>query len=150
MEEHEKIAEDVEEEEDEFEYGDDDSEGSEDSDEPGVNWARVNGEWVDVNQGDKYYIPEFDEEAHAFWVMRNTFERLESGEEVAAAPEKVAERPIASYKSRRIIRRGQDGRTIVQVQIEPVFETALSTYRRANKVQFRIEETDDADGYLSA
>lgn len=150
MEEHEKIAEEAEEEEDEFEYDDNSSEGSDDSDEPGVNWARVNGEWVDVNQGDKYFIPEFDLEAHAFWVMRNTFERLESGEGVAATEEKVAERPIASYKTKRIIRRGQDGRTVVEVQIQPVYETALSMYRRANKVQFRIEEEDDADGYLSA
>ena len=151
MEEHEKIAEDADDEESEFEYDDEGSEGSDESDDvPATNWARVNGHWVEVNEGDKYHIPEFDLEAHAFWVMRNTFEMLESGQEVSVSTEKVPERPIASYKSKRIIRRGQDGRTVVEVQIQPVYETALSMYRRANKVQFRIEEDDDADGYLSA
>jgi hypothetical protein len=154
MEEHEKIAEDVEEEEDEFEYDDDEgSEGSEDSDEPGLNWAQVNGHWVEVNEGDKYHIPEFNAENHAFWAMRNMFESLESGEEISAPAEKMASRPIVSYRSKRIIRRGQNGRTIIERHEVPVYETALSNYRRANKVQFRVEESredEDDDGYLSA
>lgn len=152
MEEHEKIAEDVEEDEEEDYESEYDSEEEEsDYDElEEVNVARVNGRWRELDESHKMFIPKFDPEAHAFWVLRTTFEKLESGEQFVTPTEKVEERPILSYKTKRIIRRVGDGRTLMEVQMKPVFETLANVYKRTNKVQFRVEEEKDDEGYLSA
>ncbi len=93
MEEKERIAEDVEEDdEDDDEWVDegedeDDGEDGEDDEEgreiPSLHWRRIGpGHWVVVKN--VLRIPTYDEEAHALWVMRKTFEMLEDGKSVEA------------------------------------------------------------------
>ena len=58
----------------------------------GEQWVRVGaGRWITIRRREQVQqplaIPEYDEEAHAFWVFRKTMEILESGEELAAQKE---------------------------------------------------------------
>lgn len=91
MEEKERIREDAEEdEEDEEEWVDDEEDEDEDDEEESVDdnasllWQRVApGRWRIVKN--PLRIPEFNEEDHALWVMRKTFEMAEDGASIEAA-----------------------------------------------------------------
>lgn len=110
MEEKERIAEDAEgDEESEEEWDDDgDDEDDEEDDDGEENdnrslfWRRIGpGHWVVVKN--PLQIPEFDEEAHALWVMRKTFEMAEDSGSVEAGgvqPQLGAMDDIASLKER--------------------------------------------------
>ncbi len=90
MEEKERIHEDAEEdEEDEEDWVDDeeedeDDEEDEEDDNASLVWRRVGpGHWLITKNPLK--IPEFNEEDHALWVMRKTFEMAEDGASIEAA-----------------------------------------------------------------
>ena len=89
--EHERINEDLEEDES-TEYEEDSEEGDARDEDMGEQWVRVGtGRWITIRQRQQRQeplaIPEYNEEAHALWVFRKTMEMLESGEELGAQKE---------------------------------------------------------------
>jgi len=78
-------VEDEDEEDDESEYSEDSEESDENSvmDREFLQFERDNEE---AAQRAAAGIPEFDEAAHALWVMRTTFERLDDGVSIDSAP----------------------------------------------------------------
>ena len=87
--EHERIEEDKEQDEDSEE--DDDSLEDEEEDE-GDDWVRgSSGNWITIRRRNRgagvLDIPEYDDEAHAFWVFRRTMEMMESGAEITVNKE---------------------------------------------------------------
>ncbi len=149
MNEDEKIAEDQghDDEEEEYDYSDDEEDDDEESvaTEEVLNWSRVNGRWTVVPEGDKLYIPEYDPQSHALWVMRSTFERLETGEPFEAKEEKVEPRAIRKWRQKRNIVSLPDGRVRIEIRASPVYETLRDVYERRNKLEARL----NCDGYES-
>jgi hypothetical protein len=87
--EHERIEEDKEQDEDDDNEDDDESVDEEDD---GEQWVRASsGHWITIRQRNRSAgildIPEYDDEAHAFWVFRKTMEMMESGVEITVQKE---------------------------------------------------------------
>lgn len=85
MDEKERIAEPVEddEEEDDEEWDGEEEEDDEEDDDRTLHWRRV-GENRWIVEKNPLVIPHYDEEAHALWVMRKTFEMAEDGASISA------------------------------------------------------------------
>jgi hypothetical protein len=86
--EHERIEEDKEEDD----ASEDDDEDDDSVESEGEQWVRASdGHWITIRQRNRRAgildIPEYDGEAHAFWVFRKTMEMMESGLELTVQKE---------------------------------------------------------------
>jgi hypothetical protein len=130
MEGNERIQEDVEEEEEDDDYEEEDEEEEEDDDDEeagprNTRWRRVGaGHWIIVENS--LNIPEFDEQDHALWVMRKTFEMVDHGESIEARGVEVK---LASFDTLQSLSMRQEG-------ILPYEHDAPPTYERERSNSF--------------
>jgi len=94
----ERIAEDTKEDE---ESEDEDYDADDDEDLDDEQRALYSHWRHEVDMTNKMPIPQFDEEANALWAMRQTFERLEQGQSIAAIAA-LAANAVVNMKEQRL------------------------------------------------